>query len=102
MTMISGRLVPAAVLFISGLAVSQPILLDDFEQIEGWRSVVSEGAKLTIGAGPGNPGKALKMEFDLTAGSGYAIAQKDFPLLLPANYQFTFDLRGDCPVNNFE
>ena len=84
----------------TGLA--QPVVLDDFENLSGWRAIPSEGAQLTIASGEGKTGKAMVMEFDLTGVNGYAIAQKDFPLDLPENYQFTFDMKGECPVNNFE
>ena len=50
----------------------------------------------------GHAGKALALDFAFTAGSGYAIAQKRLPLALPENYKFTFYLRGETPVNNFE
>ncbi|OLD75230.1 MAG: hypothetical protein AUI33_05710, partial [Ignavibacteria bacterium 13_1_40CM_2_61_4] len=66
------------------------------------KPIVSDGAKLDITSGLGNPGNALMMEFDFGAASGYTIAQKDFPVDLPQNYQFTFDLRAEAPVNNFE
>jgi F5/8 type C domain-containing protein len=88
--------------FIPAPAGSQSKHLDDFETVEGWRSVVSDGAKLNLSAGPGKSGKALEMDFEFAGGSGYTIAQKDFPLDLPANYEFTFDMRADAPVNNFE
>ncbi len=84
------------------LTFAQPKLLDDFETLTGWRAIPSEGAKLTLSQGEGRAGKAIVMEFDLTGAYGYTIAQKDFALDLPSNYQFTFDLRADIPVNNFE
>jgi len=80
----------------------QPHLLDDFEDLSGWRAIPSEGAKLTITSGEGRTGRAMVMDFDLTGVHGYTIAQKDFPLELPSNYQFTFDMKADIPVNNFE
>lgn len=42
------------------------------------------------------------MGFDLTAASGYVIARKNIPMDLLDNYQFTFDMRAETPVNNFE
>lgn len=89
-------------LLLTRTASAQSILLDDFETLSGWRAITSEGAKLTISSGEGKSGKAMVMEFDLTGAYGYTIAQKDFVLDLPPNYQFTFDIRGECPVNNFE
>src|SRR5260221_10375861 len=79
-----------------------PKLLDDFETLEGWKALPSEGAKMKIDAAQGKTGKAMVMEFDLTGAYGYTIAQKDFPLDLPSNYEFTFDMRAEAPVNNFE
>jgi hypothetical protein len=77
-------------------------LLDDFETLDGWGAFPSEGAKATLATTDGKIGRALVMDFDLGAAYGYAIARKDFALELPANYQFTFDLRAESPVNNFE
>lgn len=91
-----------AVVTLSSVINAQPQLLDDFETLAGWRAITSEGAKLTISSGEGTYGKAMVMEFDLTGAYGYTIAQKDFVLDLPPNYQFTFDMRGELPVNNFE
>ena len=34
--------------------------------------------------------------------AGYAFVRRKLPLDLPANYEISFDLRGDAPVNNFE
>ena len=82
--------------------VAQVKLLDDFSDVSGWKSIVSDGAKLSLSHGEGKTGSALVMEFDLTGVFGYVIAEKAFPLDLPANYEFTFDLRGETPVNNFE
>lgn len=70
----------------------QAIGLDDFEEISGWKAIVSEGAVLTLHRGDGKIGAALLMEFDLTGGV-YAIADKAFAIDLPDTYQFKFLLR---------
>jgi hypothetical protein len=85
-----------------GRAVAQPRVLDDFESLAGWKAVASEGAKATLASVEGATGRALALDFDLSQSYGYAIARKEFALDLPDNYQFTFDLRADSPVNNFE
>ena len=64
--------------------------------------IVSEGADLHLAGVPGKTGNALAMHFDLSKVSGYVIARKDFAVDLPANYQFTFDMQANAPVNNFE
>jgi hypothetical protein len=83
-------------------ASSQQVLLDDFETLTGWTAIVSEGAKLAIASGEGKAGRAMVMDFDLSGVYGYVIAQKEFSFDLPSNYQFTFDMKADAPVNNFE
>ncbi|HTO93912.1 MAG TPA: discoidin domain-containing protein [Bacteroidota bacterium] len=91
-----------SLLVISLPALSQPRLLDDFADISGWRPVTSEGAKLSLTQAEGHVGKALVLNFDLSGVYGYAIAEKDIALDLPDDYAFTFDMRGETPVNNFE
>lgn len=81
---------------------SQLKLLDDFEALSGWNPIVSEGAKVNIISGEGKSGKGMLMEFDLLGVYGYVIAEKEFVLDLPSNYQFTFDMKAEAPVNNFE
>jgi len=81
---------------------SQTQLLDDFESFSGWKPIVSEGADGRLTSGMGKAGEAMVIEFELTGGYGYVIAQKEFAMNLPENYQFTFDIRAEAPVNNFE
>ncbi len=95
------RLLVAAVLYAVA-SPSQTILLDEFDTLSGWHTIVSDGAHLTLSSAPGKTGNALRMSFDLSAASGYVIAEKDFPLEMPEEYRFTFDLRADAPDNNFE
>ena len=98
----SQALLVALLLFIPVGVMSQSRLLDDFSDISGWRPVTSEGAKLSLTQAEGHAGKALVLNFDLSGVYGYAIAEKDFAFDLPADYAFTFDMRGETPVNNFE
>ncbi len=94
-----------ATAFVVATAVSnfaQSRQLDDFTTAEGWTVATSEGAQATVSHSVGKTGGALVLDFDLSQAYGHAIARKAFNVDLPANYQFTFDLRGDCPVNNFE
>ncbi len=83
-------------------ALPQSRLLDDFADISGWKTVVSDGAGLTLSQETGKTGRALVMNFDLSGVYGYVVAEKAFTFDLPADYQFTFDMRGETPVNNFE
>jgi hypothetical protein len=87
---------------------AQPTLLDAFESLDGWRALPSQGATLTLTNAAGKNGQAMVMNFELSGVYGYTIAQKDFPMTLPDNYEFTFDMRAEgadgkeAPVNNFE
>ena len=47
-------------------------------------------------------GKALRVDFDFTRGSGYAVIHRALDLTLPANYAFVFRLRGECLANDLE
>jgi hypothetical protein len=82
---------------------SGPILLDDFESLSGWKAVTSHGdaSKLTITSDEGKSGKAMLMEFSFLGHMGSAAAEKRLALPLPVNYQISFDIRGEAPVNNF-
>jgi hypothetical protein len=44
----------------------------------------------------------MAIDYCFRGGSGYVIAQKRIPLALSADYRFTFQLKGEGPVNNFE
>lgn len=80
---------------------AQMRFLDNFEDIKSWMPIVSDGASMSINQAQGYEGKGLALHFEFQ-GSGYAIAQKLFKIQLPENYKFSFYLRGDAPVNNFE
>ncbi|HEU0015993.1 MAG TPA: discoidin domain-containing protein [Longimicrobium sp.] len=77
-------------------------MLDDFERIEGWSAHPSEGVELRISQDSGFSGKGMRLDFDFRGGAGYAIARKAIPLDLPANYEFSFRIRADAPVNDLE
>ncbi|MBI2515535.1 MAG: discoidin domain-containing protein [Opitutae bacterium] len=95
-------LIGPTLLLLATPALAQPRVLDEGESLSGWQAAHSEGAQASIATVPGETGRALALEFDLSRSYGYATAHKDLALELPDNYQFTFDLRADSPVNNFE
>jgi len=100
---LSRRLLASAALLAGCAGASaQPRVLDDFETLAGWTAVRSEGAQAALMSVPGETGRALALDFDLSRSYGYATARRELALDLPDNYQFSFDLRADAPVNNFE
>ena len=47
-------------------------------------------------------GEVNRLDFDFHGHGGYAIARRAVDLDLPANYQFTFKIRGEAPVETLE
>jgi hypothetical protein len=77
-------------------------LLDDFASIAAWSAHPSDGVALTIRQDAGMHGKAMRLDFDFQHHAGYAIARRKVDLDLPANYEITFSLRAESPVENLE
>lgn len=83
-------------------AAAPPRVLDDFDDASTWRSTPSDGVSLDLSTTEGFRGKALRLDFDFHGGAGYAVARKELPFELPDNYEISFRVRGEAPVNNFE
>lgn len=83
-------------------AAAQERVLDDFETVEGWTTVTSDGVDLEVTSGEGYRGRGLRLDFDFHGGGGYAVVRKAIPLDLPPNYAFAFYMRGAAPANNVE
>jgi hypothetical protein len=101
MRAVRGLVVVLALVLATG-AGAAVTMVDDFESIEGWSATASEGAQVWIAQEPGHVGLALRIDFDLGNSNGYVIVHKAFPLSLPKNFAFTFDLLGEGLRNNFE
>lgn len=85
-------------LFLALPLTAQTRTLDDFSTIAGWTAAPSDGVRLDLADDQGS----LRLDFDFHGGAGYAVAHKAFAIDLPANWQISFRLRGDAPVNNLE
>jgi len=81
---------------------SEPELIDGFEQASAWSAHPADGVLATLHTDRGRTGQALRLDFDFQGGGGYAIARRALAIDLPANYAFTFWLRGTSPVNTLE
>ena len=77
--------------------------LDQFGSLEGWKNIAADGVSLrtTLEEQPAG-GRALRLDFHFVAGGGYCGVQKQLPITLPENFQFTFRIRGHAPANNLE
>ena len=77
-------------------------VLESFEEIAPWRAVASDGVAAVVDLADGVAGKALRLNFDFAGGAGYAAARREIPIDFPPNYEISFYVRGDAPVNNLE
>lgn len=89
-------------LLLVAFAAGQPVTLDDFESLDAWSVIASDGVKGSISAVEGIDGKALRLDFDFHGGAGFCVVRRDLPLALPKNYRFSFAIRGESPPNNLE
>ena len=77
-------------------------LLDGFDDIAPWQVSASEDVTAELRRVSGSSGHALCMAYDFGKVSGYAVAHRHLALKYPANYEFSFGLRGDGPANTLQ
>lgn len=86
----------------TGIPLLRAISGDPFEKFNEWKIHTSDQVKVSTSVTDGKSDQCLKMDIDFIAGSGYGGVQKKMPLDLPANFQFSFYVKSDLPVNNLE
>jgi hypothetical protein len=86
----------------SAWAAGDDRLLDGFETLAAWTADASDGVKASAASTTGLLGRALRLDFDLGKSAGYAFVRRELPLDLPENYEISFNLRANAPINNFE
>jgi hypothetical protein len=77
-------------------------VLDPFDALAAWQPLASDDVSASIASAEGPHGTAMRLDFDLAGTAGYAIARRALPLDMPPNYEISFYLRADAPVNNFQ
>jgi len=82
--------------------IAQIKTLDNFENSIGWNEFKADGVTLNISSDVGINGNAIRFDYDFTKGTGYGGIQKFFPIDLPENFEFTFNVKAESPSNNFE
>ncbi len=85
-------------LLVAGGVAGQTTVLDDFASVGAWVAAPAEGVSTALAA----DGGALRVDVDFHGGSGWALIRRPLPLELPANYAFSFRIRGDLPRNTLE
>ncbi|MGH7822118.1 MAG: discoidin domain-containing protein [Candidatus Binatia bacterium] len=86
----------------AGGARAEETTLDDFERLDGWSADASTGAVVEVAQDVGLEGMAMRIDFELPPTGGFVLVRKSFPLSLPENYAFRFDLRAEAPQNTVE
>jgi len=76
--------------------------LDDCENLSAWSAEHTDDVSASLDGAAGKHGKALRLTFDFDHVNGYASAHRILPLDLPANYEISFWVRGEAPVNNLQ
>jgi hypothetical protein len=89
-------------LVAAAMFLQPKIVIDDFESVSQWRAMPSDDVTLKISHGPGVNGKSIRIDFDFHGHGGYAVIRRDVKLELPANYEFSWSIRGEAPVNTLE
>lgn len=77
-------------------------LLDGFDDIAAWQAMASDNVSATSHSVDGVTGRGMRLDFDFNGASGYAFIRRQLPLVLPDNYEISFYVRADAPINNFE
>lgn len=77
-------------------------VVDSFDSVSQWSTNVAKGVELTVHPDSGRHGSGLRLDFDFHGGRGYAVIHREVNLELPADYQFTFAVRGLAPTNTLE
>ena len=95
--------IAAAAVLVGTLSLAQrPTVLDPFESVNAWRAQPSDGVSLRISSDSGVRGRAMRLDFDFQGRGGHAVARRAFNFVVPANYEFSFQIRGDAPPNTLE
>ncbi|MHB8913126.1 MAG: discoidin domain-containing protein, partial [Lysobacter sp.] len=83
-------------------AQGQARTLDDFESVGKWTVVTSNQVSGELHEVDGAAGRALCLDYDFNGVSGYVGLQRDLPIDYPADFAFSFQLRGDSPANDLQ
>jgi hypothetical protein len=83
-------------------AIAPARILDAFDAPASWQAVVSDDVRASVHPAVAPAGPALRLDFDLGGTAGYAAARRALPIDLPPNYEISFYLRADAPVNELQ
>ena len=96
------QLLFAVMMFSVNIMPQDKMVLDSFNSLKDWKTIEAEQVSVKITESVGMDAGCLKLDYNFIAGSGYGGIQKRFPLTLPDNYEFSFNIKADSPVNTLE
>src|SRR5450759_2409475 len=83
--------------------VPTTIVLDSFDSVTQWTATPADGVEIAVHPDSnGVHGKAMRVDFDFQGQGGYGVIHPALNLTLPANYEFSFAVKGDAPTNTLE
>lgn len=85
-----------------GFVAADSLVVDSFDSVSQWRANPAAGVEIAVHPDNGRHGRGLRVDFDFHGHPGYGIVHRDVDLELPANYRFSFALRGAAPANTLE
>lgn len=97
-----GALLAVTAAVMAGGAARGVTVLDDFERLDGWNAIATNGAHVELGRDGGPDGMALRIDFDFAQAGGHVLVRKALPLTLPPNYAFRYRIRAAAPAVDFE
>jgi Predicted membrane protein (DUF2339) len=78
-------------------------VLDSFDSVSQWTTNPSAGVAVAIHPDSSSGhARAMRVDFDFHGNRGYAIVRRPLAMILPPNYNFSFGIKGDAPVNTLE
>ena len=79
------------------------IVLDSFDSVSQWTATPADGVEISVHPDSnGVHGRAMRVDFDFHGHGGYAVIHRPLGMILPANYEFSFAIKGDAPTNTLE
>ena len=92
-------------LMTASASTAQPTalrVLDRFDDLSAWQVSASDDVQARLRPVEGPSGRAMCLDFDFGAVSGYAVARRPLALEYGENYEFSFRMRGDAPPNTLQ
>lgn len=87
---------------VSAQSFAAPQPSEGLEAPAHWTAAGSDGVRASVSADDSGDAGSLRVDFDFQRGSGFVTFRREVNIDLPANWRFDFDVRGECPSNNFE